>query len=686
MVHSKKYLLGISFFILLTASFAEAQDPVPVIRSSNKVILEGKVYYVHIVKEGQTLYSISRAYNVTEKEIIIENPGATSLLSIGQVLKIPTETASSVSSENKVPIKNDSVYLVKKGETLYSISRKYKCSVEEILELNPGLEINKIQEGSEIRIPVTGKGKNELSFNEEGFIFHRVKQGETLFSISRYYDVDIKEIREVNRHLGWGGPRSGDVLRIPQPNTTVVQVFSPDSLVLDSAEQVTADTLLLVEGYDYDELKDLFAGSKKSYSIAYLIPFDYKKKPSLDSLLKDVKSAQRRERITEEYRLEAAKPLSVNFLEFLEGSLLAIDSMTSSGMKLDIRIYDTKRSMFRTRQILDNPEMENMDLIIGPFYTYNLELVSEFARKNRIPLVTPFNSNDSLLNDNPYLIQPNPSFKTELKYDANFIGRLYDRNLVFVHTGDTSQLKQVEFYKQLLFDELEKYSMLEDVQFKEVVLLNNNTDALIHAMSPDLNNLVILPSTDEAFASQVATRLYYELPNYSIELFGSSYWVGFDDIDISYIHALGLIISHMIWYDYSDPDYASFLSKYRKNFYREPGAFTRNGSSFAVTGYDLSLYFLSALKEFGPRFIIHLDEFAVNETIAEFDYQRISRKGGYSNNFMRYYHFDEGLVVREIGLPEPPKLHQFHKPAVDKPGYLNWTTPESDSSNVSQPN
>ena len=78
------------------SSFEElvAQEQVPVTRSNNKVVIEGNVYYVHVVKPGQTLYSISKAYNVTEKEITIENPGITSNLSIGQVLKIPANPSA----------------------------------------------------------------------------------------------------------------------------------------------------------------------------------------------------------------------------------------------------------------------------------------------------------------------------------------------------------------------------------------------------------------------------------------------------------------------------------------------------------------------------------------------------------------------------------------------------------------
>ena len=84
----------VAFFLglFLLQGFLEAQDPVTVERTNNKVILEGTVYYIHTVKPGETLYAISRAYNISQKAIAIENPGVISGIRIGQALKIPVNS------------------------------------------------------------------------------------------------------------------------------------------------------------------------------------------------------------------------------------------------------------------------------------------------------------------------------------------------------------------------------------------------------------------------------------------------------------------------------------------------------------------------------------------------------------------------------------------------------------------
>ena len=87
---NRKFLLSILGLILLQG-FLLAQETVSVQRSNNKVILEGTVYYIHTVKPGETLYAISRAYNISQKAIAIENPGVISGIQIGQALKIPVD-------------------------------------------------------------------------------------------------------------------------------------------------------------------------------------------------------------------------------------------------------------------------------------------------------------------------------------------------------------------------------------------------------------------------------------------------------------------------------------------------------------------------------------------------------------------------------------------------------------------
>ncbi len=654
-------------FLLLTAFLLQAplgaQETVSVERTNNKVILEGTVYYIHVVKPGETLYAISKAYNVSQKEIAIENPGAVSGLQMGQSLKIPIEAKMQNdvdTSDLPEPGETEKYHTILPGETLYGIARIYDLREEDIEEANRGVSPKNLKPGKRLRIPEPEAREEEPSYDEEGFVFHKVKRKETLYSIAGYYKVSIEEIRDVNPELGWGGPKTGQVIRVPAPQLTETE---PAYLADESG----------MDNYDYQELDNRHANVRRSYRVAFFIPFDFREMEPLDSLIKDVKSVNRKNRIIERYLMEQKIPQSVHFLEFFQGSLLAIDSMRQTGMKLDVRYFDTHKSMDRTRTILSDDELEDFDLFIGPFYDYNLELVSEFARQNRIPVVTPFHNDFELLRNNPYLFQLSPSMENGFKEAAKLIASKHMYNIVYVRLDDTLDVEKHEYFKQLIFDGLDDYHPSEPVRFKEVILELKRTDKIIHSLSPDKPNLVVVPTADEALASSVVSSLFYQLKNYDIEVIGGPHWTEFSTIKFKYFHELNLVFYSSFWVDYHDPGVEDYMSKYRNHFYNEPSITSTKGVNYGILGYDMSFYFLNALRLYGPRFILSLDEYRPGLIQGPFQFERFSGNGGYENVHTTFYQFMPDMSIKQIEVPDLPLRHYFFSPIDDqqKRKYLN---------------
>lgn len=659
-------------FFLIQA-FVSAQEPVRVERSRDKVVLGGTVYYVHVVKPGQTLYSISRAYHVSVKEMAVENPGIMSGIRVGQALKIPVEptmgtdidTSGSGSGEEQ-----QGFHRVVAGETLFGISRLYQVTEKDLLEANPGVSASALQPGQLLRIPAPGDMEQEPSYNEEGYAYHRVKRKETLYSIARYYHVEVDDIREVNPEVGWGGPKAGQLLRIPLPQV----VDQPDAM-LDSSLVAPEGTEVdsLKEDYNYDELRDEPNDPFRTYRIAYFIPFDFQEPEPLDSLIKDVRSAGRRNRIIERYRLEQKIPQSVNFLEFFMGSLMAIDSLSRTGMKLEVHVFDTRKSMDRTLTLLLENDLEDFDLFIGPFYPYNLEIVSAFAEKNRIPVVTPFYNERDLIRSNPFLFQLSPSQESEYSELAKLVASKHDYNIVYVREEDTLDIEKHDLLKSLIFDDFDRYRPEEPVVFKEVIQKMEHTDEIIHSLSKDRKNLVVVPTSNEALASRVVSSLFYQLKDYDIEVVGTPFWTEFSSIDLHYFHDLNLIFYSSFWVDYLDPDIDKFLSGYRDHFRAEPQSTSRKGMNYGIAGHDITFYFLNALRLYGPRFIFSLDDYHPETVQHPFEFTRISRAGGYENQQIRFYRFTPGMEIDTLQVPELPERNFFFWPFDDhrrrRPGY-----------------
>jgi len=603
---NRKLLFFTLVFALFQASFA--QEPVKVERSNNKVILEGKIYYIHVVKPGQTLYSIAKAYHVSQKEIAIENPGVMSGLQIGQALKIPLVT-----------------------------------TLDEQIDTSPG---------------------QEPAYNEEGFAYHKVKRRETLYSIARYYNVAVEQIRTANPELGWGGPKTGQVIRIPLPQVLDHPETVLDTLPVDSMFHVKKDSLL--EDYNYEELIFQHDDPNRTYRVAFFIPFDFQEPEPLDSLIKDVRSVTRQNRIIERYRREQKIPQAENFLEFFQGTLLAIDSIRQSGMKLDVRFYDTRKSMIQTRSIIENEDMEELDLIIGPFYPFNLEIVSKFARKYRIPVVTPFYAEQDYVRGNPYLFQVSPSLEQRYKEAAKLIASKHMYNIVYVRDEDSLNIEKHDYFKELIFDGFDDYCPVEPVIFKEVVQKLKHTDEIIHSLSKDKKNLVVVPTRNEALASRVVSSLYFQLKKFEIEVIGTPYWTEFSSIDYRYYHELSLIYFNPFWVDYLDPDVNVFLNRYRDHFHNEPQSTTKQGINYGIAGYDITFYFINALRLYGSRFILSLDEYQPDLVMEPYNFSRVSSAGGFENAQITFYQFTPEMNIGKIEVPDLPVKSFFFRPLEDR--------------------
>jgi LysM repeat protein len=662
---------------LLLVLSAHAQEPVEVERSSNKVILEGKVYYIHVVEPGQTLYAISRAYNISQKEITVENPGVVSGLRVGQALKIPVVPTLKEDIDTSPEGSADErrhTHKVLAGETIYSIAGKYGITEQALREANPAVRPEELKPGQRLIIPEPVKEEKTVQepvYNEEGFAYHKVKKKETLYSIARFYGVSVQEIRLANPELGWGGPDTGQVIRIPLPQVTDQPLSERDTVLQDSS--VFGVFGPEPETYFYEELAEDHDNRRRTYRIAYFIPFDFKEAEPLDSLLKDVESATRRNRIIERYRMEQKVPQSVPFLEFFNGSLLALDSLRQTGMRMDITYYDTHKSLYTTLKLLEDPEMKDMDLIIGPFYPFDLEAVAEFAKKEKIPMVTPFYNQKTYIWDNPYLFQPCPSMETEYRYLARLVASKHMYNIVYVREEDSTDIERHPLLQEMIYDGFDDYRPEEPVIFKELVLTLDHTDEIIHSLSADRKNLVVVPTRNEALASRVVSSLYYRLKDFEIELIATPYWTEFSSIDYRYYHALSLIFYSSFWLDYLDPGVDRFLRRYRDHFNAEPEAMTGRGINYGIAGFDMTLYFVNALRVFGPRFILSLEDYHPALVLDTYGFSRVSSAGGYENTRVKFYQFLPDMTIREFAVPELPERDDFFRPFENgRRRYLNY--------------
>lgn len=139
---------------------------------------------IYIVKKGDSLYSIAGKYNITVEELKNANGLTSNLIDVGDKLVIP---------EKKVI--DTTVYTVKKGDTLYSIANNYGVNVQDLINYN-NLGTTLLQIGQEILIPDVSK---EITPPVNvGQVTYVVKGGDTLWSVARKYNISVNELKEAN--------------------------------------------------------------------------------------------------------------------------------------------------------------------------------------------------------------------------------------------------------------------------------------------------------------------------------------------------------------------------------------------------------------------------------------------------------------------------------------------------------
>jgi LysM repeat protein len=203
--------------------------------------VNGKMFVIHKVDEKETLFAISRRYRATVDEIIQYNKGAADGLEIGEILKVP------YTPKPTLKVGDGIVHEVVAKETMFSISRKYEVSADEIRQWN-NLSDNTLAIGQKLVIRKKANGSNTLSasnktpdvISKSGI--HTVAEKETMYSITKKYGISPEQLKKWNS-LDGNDLKIGQTLYVTQPKENISVVKKPDSVkTVKNTPVVSANT------------------------------------------------------------------------------------------------------------------------------------------------------------------------------------------------------------------------------------------------------------------------------------------------------------------------------------------------------------------------------------------------------------------------------------------------------------
>lgn len=191
----------------------------------------GTQYYVYEIKKGDSLFGIARQFGWDDKQLQKLNPAATSPLKKGAKLYYPVKENdirkdASIGDPESAGLLSPLKHKIKSGETVYSISRTYGIPVENIYQLNPQSRKG-IKAGEELILR-----NAELKSNSDTAGYYSVKKGDTLYQVAKENGVTVAAILKENPGVSEKNFKAGSVIKMPPAGTGI-------TMAMDTVEQVS---------------------------------------------------------------------------------------------------------------------------------------------------------------------------------------------------------------------------------------------------------------------------------------------------------------------------------------------------------------------------------------------------------------------------------------------------------------
>lgn len=586
-------------FSLLSIFPAHAQE---IDKDSTTYEINGRHFHRYIVQQGNTLYSISRAYSVTVQEIEEFNPGVKNGLSIGDTLHIPAISRDKPTQEKRLETDaNAIVHEVQKKQTLYAISKIYGVSTADIIAFNPGLTEG-LTEGQLIRIPVLSmkqQDTSKLKQADANFIRHEVKAGETLYSISKFYSVHADSISKVNGGLA-EGLKTNSIILIPRNKG----ILSSDTIV---------------------EKKDV-------YKVVYIMPLFLDINDTIMAHLDPAEKAK-------------VTPKSLISLQFYEGAMIAIDSLDKLGMNFNIRIFDSAKDSNVVSNLIAAGELADADLIIGPFFMTEFMRVSAYARKNKIHIVCPVPQNNKVLLGNPHASKVAGSRNVMSRNLGRYVASIYrTQNIIIIGQNFRANALALAFKNEYLATLERSGDTSASKNLREVRWDNGSMDVIKAALKKDTINLIVVQSDDQVYVSELATGLSQFHKDYMIKVIGIDQWLRYTNIDYEYYENIGLMVPSDGNVNYTRPEVRDFVRKFEKKHSLFP-------EKFSFQGFDISFYYLKLLHEHGRRFEHALTSPSDRMLYYRFKFFSTGVESGYENESTILLK-QENFELQEVTIPD----------------------------------
>lgn len=590
-------------------------------------------FKTHKVRRKETLYSISKKYNVTQDAIKKYNKRLYSeTLRKGDRIRIPLNYVGVV--EEKVTLVDNgggitqddapkdggpafTTYVVKPKETKYGIARLYGITIAELEAMNPSMGVG-LKEGESIRVPNTTLGATDTAvINEEVYAFYEVQKGNTIYSLLREFNISADQLVDLNPAVG-DGLKGGMILKVPKGvsgTITTITGNTGDTGEISLSDIPVTTTLL-------DSLSDY---SKKK--VVLMLPFGLKRTTA--DTLSDPENIIKSDRVL---RLS---------LDFYSGVLMALDTAKEQGISTDLTIYDTDyvrsdgpaTNARKVESIITSQDFSDVDVVIGPLIASNFNRASSMLARQNIPLISPLTRK---VDGKSNVFQSKPS-ETMLR-DAmiDYIKEHgTDKNIVIIADSKNNAVKG------------RLRSLFPSAKVVNPRVGDNGLylypDDIPSQISETKENWVILETSDVPLISTATTRLNTLVATSQITLFTTNRVKrAYNSDAIQHMHLMHLNFHFpSMSKEYEYEANKAFIDAYEERYDISP-------SEEAIRGYDITYDTLLRLAFAKDLYSAASTGIETSYIENKFRYGKKSSGGGFYNTAIYLMKYTEGLKLEEV--------------------------------------
>ena len=682
---------------------------VPSKLSDTIVEVGGKKYVMHYVKPGETVWGLSRDFRVPESEIVAKNPEIKEGLKAGMVIGIPyVEAPKPVVVEEPKPEepkivvvkpeqpKQEEIKPVKVEEPKPVVVEEPKPEEPKIVVVKPEPVVVEpepivVEEPKPVVVSPSGivPPLSEGDEYGEGYVIHTVQKSEKTRTMLRDWDVSIDEFRQLNPSVGsrvFEGQKVLIPYQVPltEPTTAAVGVpEEPEPIVEEEpVVEIPVEVELPEENAERrllysEEDKPMDCLASRAYAnhhfhVALLVPL------YLNDIDKIEASQDRSEK--------SKKSRALRFLQFYEGFMMAVRSLTNEkGLQLELSVIDVTENTAGAEAAVEQLRGQDIDLIIGPFFSKSFAVVEDYAASQGIMVVNPLSERESVVADASNVLKLKPSMDAMVTELADLIRYKYPKSKVTLITPanvkDSLMVEAIENSLATVVQpevELSNAEMLELIQresqrrkmgkrvlstlevegqvfstkaleahpddvtyfqnhFQHITYSDSDIKTFREGLSAARDNVLVAYGDDLVFATKILNNINKSARKYPITLIGLPDWNKFENLLVQNLLNLNAIYFDDHFVNYNDSLVQQFVEDFRDKYDSEP-------DDYAFEGYDVGWYFMNALMEFGPQPMECLPYYHLPLLHSNYYFNKSRRSDGLENRYWNVFQYDNHAI------------------------------------------